>query len=311
MSIVTEGDALAATQIEVSKRIQADEIEEELLPMMFARGRPESEQFGGGSYTTKDQKALLEAHNNHRKKPSASDMNELLWSPALAEQAQAWSDGCYYEHPDKTQHPDYRGIGQNLYIKWLDKGGRNPPPVTDPVDKWYDEVKDFHYDINSCNRGAVCGHYTQVVWAKTTKVGCGIKFCPTATSRTRSFENAWLVTCNYSPAGNMQSQSPYKSGTRCSQCAKGFCMKNLCSRCKPNEKGCVCNMVCNNGGKLNSKKCTCKCANGFFGPACQERCEDKNDKCGANPGWPKFWCGDARFPFVQEFCPALCGQCKQ
>ncbi|KAJ8042181.1 hypothetical protein HOLleu_13178 [Holothuria leucospilota] len=77
VSIVTEGDALAATQIEVSKRMQADEIEEELLPMMFARGRPASEQFGGGSYTTKEQKALLEAHNNHRKKPSASDMNEL------------------------------------------------------------------------------------------------------------------------------------------------------------------------------------------------------------------------------------------
>lgn len=45
---------------------------------------------------------------------------------------------------------------------------------------WYDEVKDWPAD----NVGAfdtaspvaatgVVGHYTQVVWAKTTKVGCG------------------------------------------------------------------------------------------------------------------------------------------
>ncbi|PIK49634.1 hypothetical protein BSL78_13493 [Apostichopus japonicus] len=125
-------------------------------------------------------------------------MPSALWSSKLAEQAQEWSNGCFYAHPDKRVHADYQGIGQNLFISWLDEGGDNPPVVTLPVDMWNSEVANFSYPVNTCRKGAVCGHYTQVVWAETTKVGCGIKFCRWARSSKRTFENAWLVTCNYS-----------------------------------------------------------------------------------------------------------------
>ena len=36
------------------------------------------------------------------------------------------------------------------------------------VDLWVAEQADYQLDTNTCS--AVCGHYTQVVWADTTKV---------------------------------------------------------------------------------------------------------------------------------------------
>ena len=44
-----------------------------------------------------------------------------------------------------------------------------------------------------------CGHYTQVVWANTLSVGCGVAVCPTGT----------IVVCNYAPPGNYVGEKPY------------------------------------------------------------------------------------------------------
>ncbi|XP_071818963.1 cysteine-rich secretory protein 2-like isoform X1 [Apostichopus japonicus] len=312
VSINTEGDVSTSNREEVRKRRMEEEAADDFIPKMFPRGKTTTTtgDWGGSSYTTREQKQLLDSHNQHRLEVESGDMNELLWSSKLAEQAQEWSNGCFYEHPDKSVHPDYVGIGQNLFIAWLDEGGENPPVVTKPVDLWYNEVGDFSYPMNACRKGAVCGHYTQVVWAETTKVGCGIKFCRRARSSKRTYENAWLVTCNYSPAGNMPGVKPYVRGDHCSACAKGFCRNNLCSKCKTGEKGCECNLDCQNCGTLDEVKCKCACPSGFYGPVCESECRDTNEKCGANPGWPSLWCKDERFGFVKENCPAMCGVCE-
>ena len=43
---------------------------------------------------------------------------------------------------------------------------------------WYDEVKDFPAAnvgaFSSAGATGVIGHYTQVVWAESQKVGCGV-----------------------------------------------------------------------------------------------------------------------------------------
>lgn len=48
------------------------------------------------------------------------------------------------------------------------------------------------------------GHYTQVVWAGTKKVGCHAQFCPKGTM----FKDmgAWFSVCNYYPAGKCSSK---------------------------------------------------------------------------------------------------------
>jgi len=39
-------------------------------------------------------------------------------------------------------------------------------------------------------------------------------------------------------------------------------------------------------------------------------CEDKNELCGANPGWPSFWCQHAKHgAHIRENCPAMCQLC--
>ena len=46
-------------------------------------------------------------------------------------------------------------------------------------------------------------HYTQLVWAKTTRLGCAVNICPQS-----SFPV--LVVCNYDPPGNMGGAPVYQ-----------------------------------------------------------------------------------------------------
>lgn len=309
VSINTEGDMLEVTAEDLVKR----DYDNGFKPKVYARSN--NNQFGGGLYELEEQKLLLEAHNDYRKQvnPSASNMDEMIWNRSLADLAQTWSDGCLYEHPSRKTNPEYRGIGQNLYIKYHDRGGDNPPrPIIQPVTLWNNEDVDYVFELASCNAGKVCGHYTQVVWANTNEVGCGMKFCPVATTHDPrvNFPNAWLVTCNYSPGGNYRGQKPYKAGDPCSECPNGFCKNGLCSDCDPSEEGCECMLSCKNCGTLNRNTCTCTCPEGYYGVSCEEKCSDKHRYCGANPGWPKFWCHHSRLPFVDLYCPKMCGICQ-
>jgi hypothetical protein len=58
---------------------------------------------------------------------------------------------------------------------------------------WYDEVT--KYDFNNPGFSSSTGHFTQVVWFKTTSVGCGIAI-------SKASGKIYSV-CNYSPPGNM------------------------------------------------------------------------------------------------------------
>ena len=49
----------------------------------------------------------------------------------------------------------------------------------------------------------VCGHYTQIVWKNTERIGCG-----KATSRQNGLFTVYWV-CQYDPSGNYVGQKPY------------------------------------------------------------------------------------------------------
>jgi uncharacterized protein YkwD len=142
-----------------------------------------------GAETPAERRDLLAAHNRLR---AAVGVPPLEWSKQLASVAQQWAKQL--AAAGKLAHRAKGQYGENLFAI---SGARANP--SDVVAEWASEAKDYNAAKNTCRRGAVCGHYTQIVWRETKKVGCGV-----AQSGRRQ---VWV--CNYDPPGNWIGQRPY------------------------------------------------------------------------------------------------------
>ncbi|MQL74773.1 hypothetical protein Taro_007149 [Colocasia esculenta] len=131
----------------------------------------------------------LEPHNAAR---AEVGVDPLTWDLRLARYAQSYAEkragDCELVH-------SYGPYGENLFWGW----GR-PYTASDAVNSWTKEEEYYDYYRNSCDAGRLCGHYTQVVWADTHKVGCG---------RVRCDSGAYFIVCSYDPPGNVQGEWPY------------------------------------------------------------------------------------------------------
>ena len=147
---------------------------------------------------------FLAAHNKHRKK---KNLTAVQWSDELAKIADEWAKklateqcGTLTHRPKSFTKP--RNLGENLATA---SASPNPPTggPASAVDDWASEEQFYSYATNTCADGKDCGHYTQIVWASTTEVGCSEASCDAGGWKTKM----WV--CNYRPAGNMQGQRPY------------------------------------------------------------------------------------------------------
>ncbi|KAK4254085.1 hypothetical protein QN277_009514 [Acacia crassicarpa] len=68
------------------------------------------------------------------------------------------------------------------------------------VKLWVNEKAYYDYSSNSCAAGKQCGHYTQVVWKNTIRVGC---------AKVRCNNGGTFISCNYDPPGNYVGRRPY------------------------------------------------------------------------------------------------------
>ncbi|XP_029969351.1 GLIPR1-like protein 1 [Salarias fasciatus] len=153
--------------------------------------------------------------------PAASDMLYMSWDEALAITARAWSRRCEWEHNPRRSHPDFRSVGENLWA------GSSPSSfsVKKAIELWVNESQDYSFQRNDC-RG-VCGHYTQVAWASSYKVGCAVQSCPNGVKGV-PWKEGVIFVCNYAPAGNVNGGRPYQTGgAPCSRC-DGYCADKLC-----------------------------------------------------------------------------------
>lgn len=151
-------------------------------------------------------RTFVDTHNQYRNntKPPASYMSTMDWSDNLAQGAQNWASKCNFSH---SQTP---GIGENIYATSRRTPNYQSFDPNEAVRSWGNEGIFYNYDKNSCEPGRVCGHYTQVVWDDTNKVGCGIQDCPSIQGINWP-NGGTVVVCQYSPPGNYIGQKPYNT----------------------------------------------------------------------------------------------------
>ncbi|CAM0512271.1 unnamed protein product [Fasciola hepatica] len=124
--------------------------------------------------------------------PASESLPQLVYDQQLAEQAQRWANNCTINHdkPSDRKHPKWKYVGQNWAADHSYESSFNA---------WFVEHMNYTFDTMKCDPGVECGHYTQIVSARTTHIGCGSAMCK------KSVRFPWrvTVTCNYGPNGNV------------------------------------------------------------------------------------------------------------
>jgi pathogenesis-related protein 1 len=126
---------------------------------------------------------------------TATPLPAMEWDANLAATAAAWIATCtdttapvgLIDHnPNRSQgHPWY--VGENVF------GSGGGASAQQAVTSWASEKANYNYDTNTCN--GVCGHYTQIVWRTSIKLGCAKGTCA-------GFTYPTSIVCNYGPGGN-------------------------------------------------------------------------------------------------------------
>jgi pathogenesis-related protein 1 len=138
--------------------------------------------------------AIVEAHTARRSQHCAPP---LVWSAALASQAQSWADhlaesGCQLQHSSGP-------YGENLAA-----GSAGSLSPGDVAEMWYREVASYRFSSGGFSMNT--GHFTQVVWVASQHIGCGVTTCQGL--------DVWV--CNYDPPGNVEGQ--YRANVLATSC---------------------------------------------------------------------------------------------
>lgn len=170
-----------------------------LLLFFYGISYSQKAAFNTGSKVSMVQaKAMLNHHNKVRKEVGSP---ALEWNADLAAYAQRWAEYLAYGNGCKMKHrgqgdKEGKQYGENIF--W-GSDGNTYNPVNASL-SWYSEIKDYRYAVLNENNWYATGHYTQMVWKNTQRMGAGVAFCPSG---------AIIVVANYDPPGNYMGQAPY------------------------------------------------------------------------------------------------------
>lgn len=140
--------------------------------------------------TNASQIEILKEHNKYR---WALGLIDLVYSPALQHEAEVWvrnlaiKDKMYHDSKNKNHGENLAWANYTMSIK-------------EAIGIWGSER--INYNHFTHRSASVTGHYTQIVWKSTTKVGC-------ASSVSDSGKYYWV--CRYDPSGNFVEQKPFNA----------------------------------------------------------------------------------------------------
>ncbi|EEE50692.1 hypothetical protein OsJ_30952 [Oryza sativa Japonica Group] len=126
--------------------------------------------------TTSAQNTPQDYVNLHNSARRADGVGPVSWDPKVASFAQSYAakraGDCRLQHSGGP-------YGENIF--WGSAG--RAWSAADAVASW------------------VCGHYTQVVWRKSVRIGCARVVC--------AANRGVFITCNYDPPGNFNGERPF------------------------------------------------------------------------------------------------------
>lgn len=184
--------------------------------------------------TDQDRAQILDLHNSLRSVvargnqtalngqllPTAANMAQLQWDSELELKAQNWSDvlatNCSFYHNPVRNTSQYKYVGENIYKSWSTY--ETNLNWTKPVYSWFNEVNNFNVSmVNSfqSQSSPVIGHFTQIIWATTLKIGCSFRKAQNGS------KYEIYVVCNYGPGGNYINRPVYIIGAVGSSCQYG------------------------------------------------------------------------------------------
>ena len=144
-----------------------------------------------------EQQDYLRAHNDIRK---SMNIPPLAWDPKLAAVAHTWAEkrrgDC--DHRSHSNSP----YGENIFMMRY----REFTP-RDVVEVWFKESKMYDSRAHQCRcvperEGCECGHFLNVVWRTTKRVGCsGLVYCDK--------QRGVYVVCEYDPPGLLSGVNPF------------------------------------------------------------------------------------------------------
>nr|ALA23464.1 cap-4 [Haemonchus contortus] len=179
-------------------------------------------------------KMFVEKHNEYRTQvakgeaknklggnaPKAARMLKMTYDCAIEENMMNYAKECKFAH---NSYKDRNYWGQNLYMTSA-RNINKTRAAENSVSAWFSELehkgvpKENRLTMEVFNHGV--GHYSQVVWQWSNKVGCAVVWCKDMT----------LVGCEYAPAGNYLGSLIYDIGEPCQNNEDCKCDKCVCDR---------------------------------------------------------------------------------
>lgn len=247
-------------------------------------------------------KLWVDKHNEWRNQAAAGELADrdgntvqakylpkLTYDMDLERNSEEYAKLCNWDHSKPAGFTTLPySIGENLYVTSAHTSNSQHEQA---LQGWSIEHEDYSYSADDCNPGKMCGHYTQVVDMRSTRVGCAMVDCASMVNIGSVFgtSGGTYAICQYYGPGNYWGTTSFDYGATGSECPNGMDSDypNLCATvgedpCDLPETGsdrCAPGGTCSAAGPLINgfpADFECTCDGNFQGRWCEgSTCTDQ------------------------------------